>query len=146
MGPHYVYEHWRPDLNLPYYIGKGTRGRAWDMQARNRYHKRVTAALQRLGLRPRVLIVATFATDQAALAHEVQRIAYWRRRGAPLTNQTAGGESGTRPRRRRRGPQRTPLVLLGIRPQGAPRPAQCQVSTNRSARAYASATQNIYRA
>ena len=30
MGPSdfYVYEHWRPDLNVPFYVGKGKNGRA----------------------------------------------------------------------------------------------------------------------
>ena len=113
MGPHYVYEHWRPDLNLPYYIGKGQRGRAWDMQARNAYHKRVTNRLAQDGLRPVIKLVSHHPTDAEALAHEVARIAYWRRQGVRLTNLTAGGESGIRRGlRRRRRPQLVPLVLL----------------------------------
>lgn len=35
----YVYEHWRPDTDMPFYVGKGTGGRAtirWWSQAASR--------------------------------------------------------------------------------------------------------------
>jgi hypothetical protein len=31
----YVYEHWRPDVDLPFYVGKGKGGRAWENDRNN---------------------------------------------------------------------------------------------------------------
>lgn len=34
MNNFYVYEHWRPDTGVCFYVGKGKEKRAWDMKRR----------------------------------------------------------------------------------------------------------------
>lgn len=46
----YVYEHWRPDKNVCFYVGKGKRNRAWHMFHRSRWHRSITSKLTALGL------------------------------------------------------------------------------------------------
>ena len=41
MGRFYVYEHWRPDRDECFYVGKGKGGRANVMYGRNRHHEAV---------------------------------------------------------------------------------------------------------
>lgn len=92
----YVYEHWRPDTDTCFYVGKGSGYRARAMAyGRGRYHKNVQAKLARLGLSVEVRIIADGLTDTDALAFEVERIAFWTAAGVKLVNRTLGGE-GTR--------------------------------------------------
>lgn len=91
----YVYEHWRPDINEPFYVGKGCGRRAYKLgqnSQRNLHHQAVATKLSRLGLKVEVRIVARFATTEEAYAYEMERIAYWRALGMELVNRTAGGE------------------------------------------------------
>lgn len=34
IGKYYVYEHWRPDLNIPFYVGKGKAALARELRKR----------------------------------------------------------------------------------------------------------------
>ena len=92
MAEFYVYEHWRPDTDLPFYVGKGKGDRAYRFQRRTRYHKNVVAKLARNGLRPDVRIVASGLTERQAFDVEIERISHWRTKGARLTNLTHGGD------------------------------------------------------
>ena len=53
----YVYEHWRPDTNVCFYVGKGKGNRAWAMNRRNKHHKSVQSKLTSLGLSVYVKII-----------------------------------------------------------------------------------------
>lgn len=88
----YVYEHWRPDTGLPFYVGKGARGRAGSITTRNEYHKRIVAKLKSLGLSLEVRKVFTYLDEDMAHTLEKTQISYWRARGISLTNLTDGGE------------------------------------------------------
>lgn len=90
---YYVYEWYREDLNLPYYIGKGQGKRAYDLK-RNRHADFVTNFLLSNGLRRDVRILAHFETEDAAFEFEKERISFWwyLKEHDILTNQTLGGE------------------------------------------------------
>jgi hypothetical protein len=98
----YVYEHWRPDTEQPFYVGKGRKhrnGRSYRAFAvkwsRNPHHKNVVNLLSRLGMKVDVRIVATFDDETAAFAYEIERISFWRSRGVKLTNLTDGGDGAS---------------------------------------------------
>lgn len=91
----YVYEHWRPDKGVCFYVGKGVGNRAWKSGGRNTRHARVVAKLQRLGLTIDIRIVAYDLTEVAAHQIEIDRIAFWRGEGAHLVNMTDGGEGAS---------------------------------------------------
>lgn len=93
----YVYEHWRPDLDLPFYVGKGKGNRANDMRKRNVGHKAITAALSLLGLCVEVRVVRGDLPEVDAIRIEAERIAFWRKSGVHLENQTIGGAGISNP-------------------------------------------------
>lgn len=89
----YVYEHWRPDERVIFYVGKGHARRAYDWhRGRNRWHRFIVAKLRKLGLRVEVRIVHSDMEETDALAKERELIAHWRSIGADLVNLTDGGE------------------------------------------------------
>lgn len=90
----YVYEHWRPDTCEPFWVGKGTRGRANLRSRRNRYHASILKKLDSNGFPLWVRVVADDLTDEQAFALEVERIALWKSRGVKLANSSAGGRGG----------------------------------------------------
>lgn len=92
MNIFYVYEHWRPDLDLCFYVGKGKGKRAWRVEARNRVHAEVIAELAAKGMCVEVRLVASGLTELRAFIIERQRVAFWRKSGAALSNRTDGGE------------------------------------------------------
>lgn len=96
-GIFYVYEHWRPDRDVCFYVGKGEGRRSGVMYGRNRYHTRVQEKLARLGMCVEVRLVADGLTEPEAFDLEIERIAFWRGQGIPLANLTAGGEGGSDP-------------------------------------------------
>ena len=87
----YVYEHWRPDLNLPFYVGKGKKNRAYTFHNRNGSHYKVVNFLKRKGLFVDVRIVRTNLLEQQAYDAEVELVAYWRSQNIKLANRTTGG-------------------------------------------------------
>ncbi len=87
----YVYEHWRTDKDICFYVGKGQRGRAYSVTHRNRHHKQIMAKLHRNGFAMEVRIVKSGMAEDAAFALEIERIAFWRGVGVKLVNIAAGG-------------------------------------------------------
>ena len=88
----YVYEHWRPDRDEPFYVGKGKGGRANIMARRNLHHKAIQQKLHRLGMAVEVRIIFSGLSEQEAFNLEIQRIATWRDAGIDLANKSNGGE------------------------------------------------------
>ena len=91
-GVFYVYEHWRPDKNEPFYVGKGKGSRSRYVPRGNRHHQFVLKKLERLGLKTEVLIVADNLAEEDAFNLEIRRIAFWRKLDVKLTNASDGGE------------------------------------------------------
>lgn len=87
-----VYEHWRPDTNVCFYVGKGKLRRARTFEARNDRHGKIVAKLRRMGLQPELRIVAKDLTAYGAIAMEVEQIARRRAEGVDLANYTNGGD------------------------------------------------------
>ena len=87
----YVYEHWRPDLDLCFWVGKGNGDRAYRFR-RNFHYNNVVKKLARAGLCVEVRLVRGEMAEDAALELERKRIAFWRSAGVALTNYTDGGE------------------------------------------------------
>lgn len=95
-----VYEHWRPDTGVCFYVGKGLRSRPYRIsRPRNPHHQRIVEKLKKKSLSVEVRIVIDRVTEAKALSIEIERIAFWRDAGIKLTNLTDGGEgvSGWRP-------------------------------------------------
>lgn len=88
-----VYEHWRPDTDACFYVGKGHGNRAGGLKRRNRHHLNVQKKLAAQGLSVEVRIIKSDLTEKDALALEIERIAIYPRE--QLTNQTDGGDGCT---------------------------------------------------
>lgn len=96
MNIFYVYEHWRPDKNVCFYVGKGKNKRAWDMKnMRNQYFKSVVSKLLSLGLCVDVRIISKELSNEDAIKLEMERILFYGIEN--LTNMTAGGEGMSNP-------------------------------------------------
>ena len=91
----YIYEHWRPDTNTCFYVGKGTARRAWVMSNRNPHHKAIQSKLTSMGLSIDIKIVVSNLTEEAAFLVERDRIAFYGRDN--LSNMTGGGEGISNP-------------------------------------------------
>lgn len=87
----YVYEHWRPDEDVPFYVGKGKGRRAFSLRRNNRQHKFVVDKLGRLGMCAEVRLVASDLSESDAFKIERERIAFWRSVGVRLANVSDGG-------------------------------------------------------
>lgn len=92
MPSFYVYEHRKPGAAFPFYIGKGSGGRARIFYQRGKHHQRILDSLAKKGKQVDVIIVFDDLTERQAFEVEVRHIAYWREKGARLVNQTAGGD------------------------------------------------------
>lgn len=91
-----VYEHWRPDKNVCFYVGKGTNKRAGSVIRReNKHHTRIVEKLKSLGLQVGVRIFSRDLTEADAFALEIARIGHWRNQANDLVNQTSGGEGAS---------------------------------------------------
>ena len=88
----YVYEHWRPDTDLPFYVGKGKGKRAYRTRDRSEHHGRVVRKLSTLGMCVEVRLIASALTEEEAFNIERQRISMWRASGVKLVNHTDGGD------------------------------------------------------
>jgi hypothetical protein len=95
----YVYEHWRPDIDLPFYVGKGHGKRAYSFNRKhqNKYYNRIVTKLAELGLCPEVRMVAGELIEKESYALEEERITFWKAQGVKLTNMSNGGEGKTGP-------------------------------------------------
>ena len=87
----YVYEHWRSDKGVCFYVGKGNGDRAWRFK-RSRYYNNVVAKLLKNGHTVEVKILKEKMTEDEAFSLEMERICYWKSVGVRLTNLTDGGE------------------------------------------------------
>ena len=88
----YVYEHWRPDKDVCFYVGKGClRRHLLTRRPENKHYFRIVDKLSNLGLKVEVKIVGQDLSEKEAFALEISRIAYWLPKGE-LANKTAGGE------------------------------------------------------
>lgn len=86
----YVYEHWRPDKGVCFYVGKGAGKRAWNLRQRNQWHKSISSKLTSLGYAVDVRVVSRNLTSAEAFALEMERIAFYGR--DTLVNLTDGGD------------------------------------------------------
>lgn len=96
-GIHYVYEHWRPDTDVCFYVGKGSGRRANVMYGRDQQHRRIQAKLASNGMCVEVRLVFDGLTEKEALLQERRRIKFWKSFGVELVNRTDGGEGPTNP-------------------------------------------------
>lgn len=87
----YVYEHWRPDTDACFYVGKGRLRRLRETK-RNLHHQNIVRKLVRLGLKVDVRVIAKDLDEKSAFSLEIERIAFWKTRDIKLTNRTDGGE------------------------------------------------------
>lgn len=89
-----VYEHWRPDTNTCFYVGKGKKKRAYFLSRgrENTWHARIVNKLRKLGLEIEVRLIAVDLNEADAFELECHRILYWRAIGVKLVNMTTGGE------------------------------------------------------
>lgn len=86
----YVYEHWRPDQDVCFWVGKGTGDRAYRFK-RNAGYDAIVAILAHIGMCVEVRMVDSGMTSVSALALEEARIKFWRSTGVVLTNRNNGG-------------------------------------------------------
>lgn len=91
---YYVYEHWRPDRDICFYVGKGKTRRAAVMYSRGQHHENIQKKLARLGMCVEVRMVASGLTENEAYALERERIAFWKEVGVVLCNRSDGGDGG----------------------------------------------------
>ena len=88
----YVYEHWRPDTNECFLVGKGHDRRAYSFSGRNTRHRHIVGFLRKNGLEPEVRIIFEGMVEAEALQLEIAWIALWRSQGQAVANITDGGE------------------------------------------------------
>lgn len=88
----YVYEHWRPDTDTCFYVGKGKGERAYKLKDRNNLHEKIVNKLSDLGMCVEIRLVASGLAEDDAFEIEKQRIAFWRENGVMLANFTDGGD------------------------------------------------------
>lgn len=93
----YVYEHWRPDKDVCFYVGKGHGRRAYrfDRGERNGHYNRIADELARLGMCVEVRMVRHGMTEDEAFNLERERIAFWKSIKIRLVNLTEGGEGSS---------------------------------------------------
>ena len=87
----YVYEHWRPDTGVCFYVGKGKDKRAWDIKnMRNCHHRAIVSKLTSMGMSVDVRIIMDKISEITAFNLEIDRIKLY---GVDnLANMTAGGD------------------------------------------------------
>lgn len=88
----YVYEHWRPDTDTCFYVGKGKGDRAYKQKNRNNLHEKIVNKLSEIGMCVEIRMVASGLSEGDAFEIEKQRIAFWRENGVMLANFTDGGD------------------------------------------------------
>lgn len=89
----YVYEHWRPDKDHCFYVGKGYGQRAYNTSHRsNNHYARIAAKLSALGMCIEVRMVQFGLLEEEAFQIEKERIVFWKSCGVKLANYTNGGD------------------------------------------------------
>jgi hypothetical protein len=82
----YVYEHRPSDSNAPFYVGRGTGPRAYEMERRSFTHKQFQRDIYHRGAEVMVTIIARNLTDRAAKEVEKRTIIEYCRQGLELAN------------------------------------------------------------
>lgn len=90
MGTFYVYEHWRSDKNIPFYVGKGRGKRARERTARNQAWKNIVENLELCGHTFEVRFIAYGLSENEAFEIEKDMILF-RRKHFELANIVDGG-------------------------------------------------------
>lgn len=91
----YVYEHWRPDVDVCFYVGKGSGSRSHCFsRKRNRHYDGIVKKLTALGMCIEVRMVASGLSEDAAYDLEKNRIEFWLECGFTLANKAVGGRGG----------------------------------------------------
>jgi len=83
---YYTYIHTTPD-GIVFYVGKGTGRRVYSMRDRTLKWREVVEEHAGVTMK----IVARFATEQEAFAHEIELISMYKAAGYELVNLTSGG-------------------------------------------------------
>jgi hypothetical protein len=99
---YYVYEWWRTDTNVCFYVGKGSGQRAWSFDSRNYQFMKILKELYLKGLTPEIIIHGANLTSKEALKVERARMAYWACRFITLSNRTGAYRRNLRRLRRMR--------------------------------------------
>ena len=87
----YVYEHIRNDVGAIFYVGKGSRKRAFLYGKRNQHWQNIVAKSGGFSVR----MVIENADEELAFLVETERIDQLKRLGANLCNMTDGGEGAS---------------------------------------------------
>jgi hypothetical protein len=88
----HLYEHWRTDKNVPFYIGKGNDERVSHIVRDNNRHKTICNFLKKTGHKVVQIIVFSSEIEQEILDAEVADIAAYREAGIKICNKTDGGD------------------------------------------------------
>lgn len=92
----YVYEHWRTDKDLCFYVGKGKGRRAYNTKKqRNRHYIFLVNKLLLSGNAIEIRIVKSGLPEKEAFDLEIERIKFWKDSGVKLTNVSSGGLGST---------------------------------------------------
>lgn len=86
----YVYQHLRKDTNVPFYIGKGCKDRAW---RKSRNNKGWNNIVNKVGFK--VEILKYFDNENEAIKFEHEFIKEYRDKGIELVNQTQYSKGAT---------------------------------------------------
>lgn len=90
---YYAYVHSKPN-GVPFYVGKGKLRRAKYLGERNDWHGNTVAKYGRQNIH---IELFECRTEEQAFRMEVALIRFFKSRGIPLCNFTAGGEGGSNP-------------------------------------------------
>lgn len=91
ISDYYVYEHWRPDLNICFWVGQGRRRRAYDKNNHNADYDKVIEELKQQGLVAEIIFYAVQLSQERAIFLEIERIAFYRAKDTCyLTNKSGG--------------------------------------------------------
>jgi FMN phosphatase YigB (HAD superfamily) len=85
---YYVYEHYKPSSNIPFYVGKGKLKRAYSILGRNKYWQRIVAKYKGF----EVKFIAKDIDEELAFLVEEERIDQLKKLNIKLCNMTNGGE------------------------------------------------------
>lgn len=91
---YYIYTHIDPRTTLPFYIGKGSGDRAYQMgkARRNPKHFAQIEEIRAEGLEPMVQIGNRFASEKECYEVEIKEVAFFRKIGVDIKNIGDGGE------------------------------------------------------
>jgi hypothetical protein len=87
----YVYQHLRLDNNIPFYIGKGCKDRAFRTKRNNKGWNNI---VNKVGFK--VEIIKYFKDENQAIKYEHELINNYRTQGIELVNQTLYSSGGTK--------------------------------------------------